>query len=126
MLDPKCNWAVNHLEYFPLEVNTAPYELLLRVPGIGVKSAQRIRAARRQQRLTFEGLKKLGVVLKRARFFLLCGGKSISPLPMDNPIVIAGAISERSPVQRNFDVPEQLSLFAPGKEDQVKCLTGQI
>ena len=126
MLDPKCNWAVNHLEYFPLEVNTAPYELLLRVPGIGVKSAQRIRAARRQQRLTFEGLKKLGVVLKRARFFLLCGGKSISPLPMDNPIVIAGAISERSPVQRNFDAPEQLSLFAPGKEDQVKCLTGQI
>ena len=113
-------------DYFPLEVNTAPYELLLRVPGIGVKSAQRIRAARRQQRLTFEGLKKLGVVLKRARFFLLCGGKSISPLPMDNPIVIAGAISERGLGQRKVDPPEQLSFFAPVREDRVKCLTGQI
>lgn len=122
-LDPKCNWAVNHLEQFPVEVNTAPYEMLLRVPGIGVKSAKRIRSARRQCRLDFDGLKKLGVVLKRARFFILCGGKSISPLPMDNPVVIAGAISERSPAQRDLDTPEQLSLFGPQKEAGVKSLT---
>ncbi|WP_322174886.1 putative DNA modification/repair radical SAM protein [Acutalibacter caecimuris] len=131
LLDPKCNWAVNHLEQFPVEVNTAPYEMLLRVPGIGVKSAKRIRAARRQCRLDFDGLKKLGVVLKRARFFILCGGKSISPLPMDNPAVIAGAIGEGAALRRDAGgwpgaQFEQLSLFGPTKEDGVKCLSGQI
>ncbi len=69
-------------------------------------------------------------MLKRAKFFIVCGGKSISPLPMDNPGVIAGAVSERSEHSRlgtlglgNF---QQLSLFGPTKEDNVKCLTGQI
>ena len=126
LLDPKCNWAVNHMEHFPVEVNRAPYEMLLRVPGIGVKSAQRIRAARRYAALDFDALKKLGVVLKRARYFILCGGKSISPLPTDNPAVIAGAVSDRGFSQRELAPPEQLSLFAPTKEDGVKCLTGQI
>ena len=60
------------MEHFPVEVNKAPYEMLLRVPGIGVKSAQRIRAARRYAKLGFADLKKLWVVLKRARFFLTC------------------------------------------------------
>ena len=126
LLDPKCNWAVNHMEHFPVEVNRAPYEMLLRVPGIGVKSAKRIRAARRYAALDFDALKKLGVVLKRARYFILCGGKSISPLPMDNPAVIAGAVSDRGFSPRELAPPEQLSLFAPTKEDGVKCLTGQI
>ena len=126
LLDPKCNWAVNHMEHFPVEVNRAPYEILLRVPGIGVKSAKRIRAARRYAALDFDALKKLGVVLKRARYFILCSGKSISPLPTDNPAVIAGAVSDRGFSQRELAPPEQLSLFAPTKEDGVKCLTGQI
>ena len=126
LLDPKCNWAVNHMEHFPVEVNRAPYEMLLRVPGIGVKSAKRIRAARRYAALDFDALKKLGVVLKRARNFIPCGGKSISPLPTDNPAVIAGAVSDRGFSQRELAPPEQLSLFAPTKEDGVKCLTGQI
>ena len=126
LLDPKCNWAVNHMEHFPVEVNRAPYEILLRVPGIGVKSAKRIRAARRYAALDFDALKKLGVVLKRARYFILCNGKSISPLPTDNPAVIAGAVSDRGFSQRELAPPEQLSLFAPTKEDGVKCLTGQI
>ena len=125
-MDPKCNWAVNHMEHFPVEINSAPYEMLLRVPGIGVKSAMRIRSARRQQKLDFDGLKKLGVVLKRARYFIVCNGKSASPLPTDNPAVIAGAISERGLGQRKMDPPEQLSFFAPVREDGVKCLTGQI
>ena len=64
-LDPKCGWALRHLELFPLEVNRAAYELLLRVPGVGVKSAQRIVQARRHGTLRFEDLKKMGVVLKR-------------------------------------------------------------
>ena len=126
LLDPKCNWALNHMEHFPVEVNRAPYEMLLRVPGIGVKSAKRIRAARRYAALDFDALKKLGVVLKRARYFILCGGKSISPLPTDNPAVIAGAVSDRGFSPRELAPPEQLSLFAPTKEDGVKCLTGQI
>lgn len=126
LLDPKCNWAVNHIEQFPVEVNTAPYEMLLRVPGIGVKSAMRIRSARRQGKLDFDGLKKLGVVLKRARYFIVCSGKSASPLPMDNPAVIAGAISERGLGQQKMDPPEQLSFFAPTKAGEIKCLTGQI
>lgn len=127
LLDPKCNWALRHMEHFPVEVNRAPYELLLRVPGIGVKSAQRIRAARRQATLQPEDLKKLGVVLKRARFFLVCRGKSLSPLPTDDPRVLAGVLAERGPDTRpRLDVPEQLSLFAPTQEDRVKSLKGEL
>lgn len=126
MLDPKCNWAINHMEQFPVEINRAPYEMLLRVPGIGVKSAMRIRSARRYATLDFDALKKLGVVLKRARFFIMCNGKSASPLPTDNPLVIAGAISERGLTNTDLTAPEQLSLFAPTGKDVVNCLTGQI
>ena len=126
LLDPKCNWAVNHMEHFPVEVNRAPYEMLLRVPGIGVKSARRIVQARRYTALDQMALKRLGVVLKRARFFLTCKGKSLSPLQTDNPLVIAGAIGEGRVFQQGLSGGEQLSLFAPQKEDKVKCLTGQI
>lgn len=126
LLDPKCNWAINHMENFPVEVNKAPYEMLLRVPGIGVKSAKRIRAARRYAVLDIEALRKLGVVLKRARFFITCNGKSASLLRTDNPAVIAGAISERGLSERELAAPEQLSLFRPTREDDTKCLTGQI
>ena len=69
-LDPKCNWALNHLEYFPVEVNRASYDVLLRVPGIGYKSAGRIVKARRFGSLGFEDLRKMGVVLKRALYLL--------------------------------------------------------
>ncbi len=74
MLDPKCYWALNHLEQFPVEIMRADYETLLRVPGIGPTSAKRIVSARRVAHLRFEDLKKLGVVLKRAQFFLTCDG----------------------------------------------------
>ena len=77
LLDPKCNWALNHMEQFPVEVNRAPLETLLRVPGVGVKSARRIVAARRTGTLTFESLKKLGVVLKRLTVTLSMGGCSL-------------------------------------------------
>lgn len=78
-IDPKCNWALHHLEFFPVEVNSAPYEALLRVPGIGVRSAQRILIARNHTTLDVDSLKKLGVVLKRARYFLTCKGRSTAP-----------------------------------------------
>ena len=75
-LDPKCSWAVRHMEYFPVDVKTADHSQLLRVPGIGPKSAKRILTARRTGRLDLEGLRRLGVVLKRARYFIVCQGFS--------------------------------------------------
>ncbi|HBT64472.1 MAG TPA: putative DNA modification/repair radical SAM protein [Ruminococcaceae bacterium] len=75
LLDPKCNWALGHLETFPVEVNSADKELLLRVPGIGPQSAMRILTARRAGLLSFDDLKKIGVVMKRAAYFITCKGK---------------------------------------------------
>lgn len=74
-LDPKANYALRHPELFPLEINRAPYEMILRVPGIGVTSAKRILQARKWAVLDFNDLKKIGVVLKRAKYFILCKGK---------------------------------------------------
>ena len=74
-IDPKVNWAINHLDRFPIEVNTAPYEELLRVPGIGVRGAKAIVGARRATALGEAELRKLGVAYKRARFFITCRGR---------------------------------------------------
>lgn len=74
-LDPKCTWAVRHPEFFPVEINTAPKAALLRIPGIGPKSALRILSARRQQHLGMAELKRMGVVLKRAQYFITCNGR---------------------------------------------------
>lgn len=74
-IDPKANWAINHLDRFPIEVNTAPYEELLRVPGIGVRGAKAIVGARRATALGEAELRKLGVAYKRARFFIMCRGR---------------------------------------------------
>lgn len=75
-LDPKCTWAVRHPEFFPVEINTAPKAALLRIPGIGPKSALRILSARRQQHLGMVELKRMGVVLKRAQYFITCNGRA--------------------------------------------------
>lgn len=74
-IDPKANWAINHLDRFPIEVNTAPYEELLRVPGIGVRGAKAIVSTRRATALGEAELRKLGVAYKRARFFITCRGR---------------------------------------------------
>ena len=71
-IDPKLSWALRHPDFFPVNINTADYELLLRVPGVGVRSAQLIVASRRHGRLTSENLKKIGVVMKRAKYFITC------------------------------------------------------
>ena len=111
-LDPKCTWALRHLEFFPVEVNRADYEALLRVPGVGVRSARRILAARRVGPLTFEGLKRLGVVLKRAQYFLTCSGRPLTGLRVREDGLLrhlAALDAPREPVM------EQLSLFdGPG------------
>ncbi len=84
-LDPKAAWAVRNYSFFPLEVNRASYDELLRVPGIGVTSALRIIKARRHSSIDFPTLKKIGVVLKRARFFLLCRGRSMDYIQVGGP-----------------------------------------
>ena len=93
-IDPKCNWALRHLDQFPIEVNRASYERLLRVPGIGVLSARKIVQARRACSLTFEGLRKLGVVLKRARFFVTCQGKVDEGVVIRPDTVLRGLLSK--------------------------------
>lgn len=82
-LDPKCDWALGHLEQFPVEVNQADYFTLLRVPGIGMKAAERIVRARGCGVLRFEDLKKMGVVLKRAAYFITCSGRRMYPIRME-------------------------------------------
>ena len=128
VLDPKCNWAVNHMELFPVEVNTAPREMLLRVPGIGVKSADRILIARRTGKLDFAALKKIGVVLKRAQYFLLCNGKMAEGLRISSDGVLRALVSERCQEMLPEAQPEQLSLFPERvtREDVLQCLTGQM
>ena len=109
-LDPKCSWAVAHLEQFPVEVMKADYETLLRVPGIGPTSAKRIVSARRTAHLRFEDLKKLGVVVKRAQYFLLCDGHAAPGLRF-SPATI---VQQLEAVERGL-LPsgemQQLSLF---------------
>ena len=83
LLDPKCDWALRHLEQFPVDVERASYPVLLRVPGIGPKSASRITHARRYGRLDFDSLKKMGVVLKRAHYFITCGGRQMYHTPIE-------------------------------------------
>ena len=92
-LDPKCHWALKNLDHFPVEVNRADYYMLLRVPGIGQKSASRIIAARRIGSLDFPHLKKMGVVLKRAKHFITCNGKMMEKLPWD-PSLLEMKLSE--------------------------------
>ena len=123
-VDPKCGWALRHLEQFPVEVNRADYELLLRVPGIGVKSARRILTARKTGSLDFDGLKKLGVVLKRAKYFVLCRGKAAPGIVMTHQAILQALLSDSA--LDSLQQGEQLSLFDPTMEDVQKCITGQI
>ena len=113
MLDPKEDWAVRHLEQFPVEINRAPMERLLRVPGVGVKSAGRIVAARRSGSLTFQDLKKIGVVLKRALYFITCSGKMMYPIKLDEDYIVRNLTSEKERVQFGSDGMgyRQMSLF---------------
>jgi predicted DNA-binding helix-hairpin-helix protein len=80
-LDPKTSWALRNMHFFPVDVNKADYERLLRIPGLGVRSAKRILVARRARRLRHEDLKKLGVVMKRAAYFLTCDGRGDTENP---------------------------------------------
>ena len=129
LLDPKCDWALRNLDKFPIEINSASYFTLLRIPGIGVISAKKIITARRNFNLDFVALKKLGVVLKRAQFFITCKGKYYDKVyKMNHSFIETNLLS-----QERLILPKpqfkQLSLFdnlQPTKEDKIKCLTGSL
>lgn len=113
-LDPKCAWALRHPEFFPIEVMKASYQLLLRVPGIGPTSAKRIVSARRHAKLRPEDLPKLGVVMKRAKYFLTASGKSVA-LPGSNwdylPLALSDGGGPRQKAgQLEFDFQDPPSL----------------
>ena len=110
LLDPKCDWAIRHLDLFPVEVNRADYHTLLRVPGIGTASARRITGARRFGPLTFEDLKKLRVVLKRAQYFITCGGKTFVPAKFDEDYILRNLLPHPG-FRENGPEFRQLSLF---------------
>lgn len=126
-LDPKCNWALGHLQEFPVEVSRADYRTLLRVPGIGTRSAQRIVTARRHGGLTFESLKKMGVVLKRAVYFITCNGRQMYPLKLEEDFILRNLLSLEQ--RRDYDLEHyrQLSLFEDwelqpaGREEERKA-----
>lgn len=113
LLDPKADWALRHLEQFPVEINRADYQTILRVPGIGVKSAQRIVRARRNGNLTFDDLKKIGVTLKRALYFITCNGHLMYPTKIEEDYIARNLISnhEKLPFSRDGMTYKQLSLF---------------
>lgn len=121
-LDPKCCWALRHLEQFPVEVNRAAYEMLLRVPGIGVKSALRIVKARTMGIIQFEDLKKMGVVLKRALYFITCNGKMMYRTKMDADYITRNLMNagEHLPDSVTGMTYHQLSLF-----DDVNFISSQ-
>jgi putative DNA modification/repair radical SAM protein len=108
-LDPKANWAVNNIHIFPVDVNRASFEILLRVPGVGPTGARRIITARRHCALTFSDLKRMGIVLKRAQFFITAADY-MPPLRMNKESTIRALID---PGVFSFGT-EQLSFFQPG------------
>ena len=136
LLDPKCDWALRHLELFPVEVTRADYYLLLRVPGIGVKSARRIVAARKRGRLDFDALKKMGVVLKRAHYFITCAGKQLYPTAIEQNYITNRLIEDDR--RKNWEIEHresyrQLSLFddmhldvPPQPSDAASVRSGQF
>lgn len=134
LLDPKCDWALRHLELFPVEVNRADYYTLLRVPGMGVKSVKRILAARKNGPLNFDTLKKMGVVLKRALYFITCSGRMMYPVKIEEDYIVSHLIGDEK--RKVWDIESagayrQLSLFDDsnsvfwpmGKENTYDCLS---
>jgi predicted DNA-binding helix-hairpin-helix protein len=131
--DPKTGWALAHLGIFPLEINQAPYEMLLRVPGIGVRSAQRIVASRRVHSLSLEEVKRLGVVMKRARYFITARGCFAGDSHYDQAhlrkLLTGEGKLPGSPRPASRQGYEQLSLFPaepPGSSALALARTGEF
>ncbi|MBP5297919.1 MAG: putative DNA modification/repair radical SAM protein [Lachnospiraceae bacterium] len=115
-VDPKCFWALNHLDIFPVEINRAPVELLLRVPGIGPTSVKRIISARRYGNVNFEMLKRMHVVLKRAQYFITCNGKMLNRTPIEQRFIMGQLTDlehrEVYQIEDSLNTGRQMSLFS--------------
>lgn len=124
LFDPKCNWALKHLDIFPVEVNKASYDILLRVPGIGYQSARRIVKARKFAGLGFEDLKKIGVVLKRALYFITCNGKMMYPTKIEEDYITRNLLDtmDKKSLGMGDITYKQISLF--DTQIQEGCLSG--
>lgn len=128
-LDPKTDWALRHLEHFPVEINLAPYDMLLRVPGIGVRSAIRIVKTRKVQFLNFENLRKLGTVLKRAKYFITCRGKYYGEIAFKEEVIreqmedVLIGKKKNNYTQLSF-LTDSAVLYKP--QDAVTSITGEI
>ncbi|MDS1029733.1 putative DNA modification/repair radical SAM protein [Bacillota bacterium LX-D] len=128
--DPKTNWALNNLQHFPLEINKAPYEMLLRVPGIGVRSAKRIIVARKMRALDVEALARLGVVLKRAKYFITCQGKYPGGITFQDDFIRSALLQGGKKNQRQSPY-EQLTIFSRPqlslpRDDGYSSYTGEL
>lgn len=139
LIDPKCDWALRHLENFPVEINKANYYTLLRVPGIGTLSAQRIVKARKMAVLDFPDIKKMGVVLKRALYFITCKGRMMYDTKIDEDYIVRHLVDVDRKTTFELGCNEsykQLSLFDDSQIDilpdsmkninQYEVITGQI
>lgn len=109
-MDPKLSWAIRNPHYFPVDINRASYEQILRVPGIGVKSARLIVSARQHGRLNFDALKRIGVVLKRAQFFILCHEMTSFKLQNASAEYIRMSLQETPLLEHSIPQPQQLAM----------------
>ena len=135
LLDPKEDWALRHLDVFPVEINRASYDILLRVPGIGVTSAKRIVKARRSAKLDFTDLKKMGIVLKRALYFITCNGRMMYPTKLEEDYIARNLTCDKDRIQFGSDGMsyKQMSVFDLGQfhaedsaETRQKAILGQF
>lgn len=127
-LDPKCDWALRHLEFFPVEINRASYQTLLRVPGIGYKSAERIVKARKMNKLTFDDLKKIGVVLKRALYFITCSGKMMYNTKLEENYICENLMRDKTQIPKDIREGgyQQLSFFDQDMRSDFHLTDAQI
>lgn len=127
-LDPKCDWALRHLECFPVEINSASYQTLLRVPGIGYKSAERIVKARKHNRLQFDDLKKIGIVLKRALYFITCSGKMMYRTKLEENYICENLMRDKTQIPKDIREGgyQQLSFFDQNIRTDFQLTDAQI
>ncbi|WP_347353236.1 putative DNA modification/repair radical SAM protein [Acetoanaerobium noterae] len=123
-LDPKANYALNNMNLFPVNIQTASYKLLLRVPGIGVRSAKRIVEARRFTNLRFEDLVKIGVVMKRAKYFIICRGKYFMDLKFKEETIKDYIIMDEK-IKNKVSEGIQLSIFDLPSYEIMSSVTGE-
>lgn len=132
--DPKTNWALQNLHIFPLEINKAPKEMLLRIPGLGETSVKRILAIRRVSNISFEDLKKIGVVLKRAQYFITCNGKYYGDVSFDEPLIRnkltpkedLNILESQGDQLSFFDLPKLVSPALSKVDDVFTSVIGQL